>query len=362
VERVVLTGLIALRWAALGWMAIVLAISYDDFLRPWLALSLIGMAVLFTVLTTVWIRPTPERLLTRPVLAIELAIAAALVLCDGWAYGAGHAFSTSLSLGSIWPLAAVLSVGLAAGAGWGAAAGLVLGAARVGASFANGVRDYDGARILSLVNTAVFYAVAGVVAGYVMALLGRAEGEISAARAREELARDLHDGVLQTLAVVQRRSTDDDLVRLAREQDRDLRRFLFGDCRVLDTSDDLGASLRAVAARFEDVFGVPAEVLVPFDLPRLEPTRIDVVSRAVSEALTNAGKHAGATRLTVFVESTDDGALFCSVKDDGQGFDVERTPPGIGITHSIVDRVREAGGRAEINSNPGRGTEVCLWL
>ena len=232
-ERVAITGLIALRWASLVWMGIVVVVSYDDLLRPWLAFALIGSAFLYTVLATTWLQSTAEQLLQPPLLGAELTIATALVLCDGWAYGAGHAFSSSQSLGSIWPLAAVLSIGLGLGAAWGAGAGVVLGVARLGATLANGVRDFDGGRVLSLINTGVFYVVAGAIAGYVMLLLRRAEREISAARAREEVARNLHDGVLQTLAIVQRRSTDDDLVRLAREQDRDLRRFLFGKGQLL---------------------------------------------------------------------------------------------------------------------------------
>ena len=297
-------------------------------------------------------------------LGTELVIATALVLCDGWTYGTGHAFSSSQSLGSIWPLAAVLSVGAAAGPWWGGASGAALGGARVAATYANGVRELDGGRILSLVNTAVFYAVAGAVAGAVMLLLRRAEREISAARARDELARTLHDGVLQTLAVVQRRSSDEDLVRLAREQDRDLRRYLFGDGRTGagTTADGLEPALRTAAARFEDAFGVRAEVLVPFELPALPAPKVDALSRAVSEALVNAGKHAGSHRLTVFVEGDERGGVFCSVKDDGAGFDTAAVEPGVGISRSIVARMHEVGGRAEVRSAPGKGTEVCLWL
>ena len=224
-----LAGLVALRWVALGWAVLVLVVSYDDVLRPWLAVGLIAAALAFTVVATTWLHSSPDLLLQRPALVAEFVIATALVLCDGWVYGAGHAFSSSLSLGSIWPLAAVLSIGVAAGPWWGAAAGGVLGLARLGAALANGVRDFDDGRVFSLVNSGVFFAVAGAVAGYVANLLRRAEREISAARAREEMARELHDGVLQTLAVVQRRSDDADLVRLAREQDRDLRRFLAGE-------------------------------------------------------------------------------------------------------------------------------------
>ncbi|MEO7556314.1 MAG: ATP-binding protein [Acidimicrobiales bacterium] len=361
-ERVALAGLIALRWAALAWMGVVLALNHDDLRRPWLAVALVGAALVFTALASTWLHSAPDLLVRRDVLAAELAIATALVLGDGWAYGAGHAFSSSQSLGSIWPLAAILSIGLARGVGWGASAGVLLGLGRLGATLANGVRDFDGGRVVSLVNTAAFYAVAGAVAGYVTLLLHRAEREISTARAREELARDLHDGVLQTLAIVQRRSSDDDLVRLAREQDRDLRRFLFGATRLGGHAGDLATVLQSVAARFEDSFGVRAEVLVPFDLPKLSAERVDVIGRAVAEALTNAGKHASAQRLTVFVEPDDEGHIFCSVKDDGAGFDAAAIAPGVGIARSIVDRVQEAGGRAEVRSRPGQGTEVCLWL
>ena len=65
---------------------------------------------------------------------------------------------------------------------------------------------WDGARTLSVVSTTVLYALAGGAAGYAADRARRAEREISAARAREQGARHLHDGVLQTLAVVQRRT------------------------------------------------------------------------------------------------------------------------------------------------------------
>ena len=77
--------------------------------------------------------------------------------------------------------------------------------------------------------------------------------------------------------------------------------------------------------------------------------------------MTNAGKHAGPNRVVVFADRADDGRVFCSVKDDGRGFDVGTGDGGVGIARSIMDRMREVGGRAEIRSRPGSGTEVRLW-
>jgi signal transduction histidine kinase len=222
----------------------------------------------------------------------------------------------------------------------------------------NDVTAYDTGRVLSLTSTIFFYAMAGGVAGYAYRLIVAARSEVAAARAREDVARTLHDGVLQTLALVERRATDPALARLAREQERDLRSYLFGDRQAAPT--DLGAALRAAAGRFEDAYGGRTQVLVPDDLPPLAPERVAALAGAVGEALTNAGKHGGdATHVVVYVE--EDGAgLFCSVKDDGPGFDPSTTAEGIGVARSIRGRIEELGGRAEIDG--AAGTEVRLWL
>jgi signal transduction histidine kinase len=244
----------------------------------------------------------------------------------------------------------------------GGGAGVLMGVARLGATLANGVRTFDGGRALSITNSIVFYAIAGAVAGYVVALLRRAERETSAARAREELARTLHDGVLQTLAVVERRSGDESLARLAREQERELRAYLFGVSTRPAAAHDLGGALRAAAARFEDAFGGRVDVLVPDDVPALAPPVADALVGAVGEALTNAGKHGGAGRVTVYVEPTGDAGVFCSVKDDGRGFDPATTAPGIGLSKSIRGRMDDVGGHSEVVSEPAHGTEVRLWV
>lgn len=317
---------------------------------------MVGAALMVTIVDTSLWRRDPSGLLAPAPVLIELVVGAALVAFDGLARQPGTVFSFGQSIGSTWPLVGILGAGVALGPAVGVAAGTAMGGARILSTVLNGSDDYAHAAVLSLTNTVVFYALAGGVAGYVYRLLVRAREEVAGARAREEVARTLHDGVLQTLAVVERRATDPALSRLAREQERDLREFLFGSKPV---ATDLGAALRSAAARFEDAFGARAQVLVPagLGLPR---DSVTALAGAVGEALTNAGKHSGATRVVVFVDDED--GLFCSVKDDGCGFDPATTPEGVGLSRSIRGRITEAGGRVEVAGAPGSGTEVRIWL
>ncbi|MDP9418950.1 MAG: hypothetical protein M3P53_02175 [Actinomycetota bacterium] len=362
-ERSLLQGLTAFRWAAWLWMTTVLLVVRPNLARPWLAVGLVALALAVTVADTFLLRSDHRALLRPGPLALELATGASLVLADGWAYAPGHAFSTSASLGSVWPLAGVLAAGLAAGPVVAALAGVGLGLARVGAALANAAAIDSGARVLSLTNTVVFYAVGGAVAGYLARLLRRAEREISASRAREELARTLHDGVLQTLAVVERRADDPALARLAREQERELREYLFGAARDGTAGGgDLGAALRAAAARHEESFGGRVQVVVADDLPALDAHSVAALTGAAGEALVNAGKHGRAGKVTVYVEPDEAGGVFCSVKDDGLGFDPTVVLEGVGLSRCIRGRVEEAGGRIEVRASPGAGAEVIMWL
>jgi signal transduction histidine kinase len=321
----------------------------------------VGVALGVTVIDTALLRADASTLLRPAPVAAELVVGVALLILDGVVYREGHAFAAEQNLGVAWPLFGVLSAGLAFGPLAGGVSGVVVGAARLGGTLANGfgLDDIAGSRWASYATTVVVYSLAGAMIGYVVGLLRRAETEVARARAREEVARTLHDGVLQTLAVVARRTGDSDLARLAREQERDLREWLFGTMPAQATG--LAPALRAVAARFEDQFGGRVQVLVPDDIPPVDGDGCAALAGAVGEALTNAGKHGRATKITVYVEP-EDGDIFCSVKDDGAGFDVDRTPERVGLTRSIRGRMDDVGGRVEVQSAPGRGTEVRLWL
>jgi signal transduction histidine kinase len=339
-------------------MAIILVVSRDELnapgSRPWLALLLAAAALIVTGVATLLSRLEPERLVTLPALAVELSIGCLLGAADRWVYAGPH----PQSLGSAWPLAGILTAGVAWAGRGGVIAGIVVGSGRLlGDLLQTRSTKPISELTVSGLSTVVLYALAGGVAGYATQKLREAERRISVAQAREEVARTLHDGVLQTLAVVQRRAGDPALSRLAREQERELREYLFG---AEPPGGELGPRLREAAARFEDRYGGAASVIVADDLPRLSGPVVSAVAGAVAEALANAGKHGSATRVTVYVEPSDDGGLFCSVKDDGRGFDAA-VAEGVGISQSIRGRLADVGGRAEIDGNPGTGTEVRLW-
>jgi signal transduction histidine kinase len=296
-------------------------------------------------------------LLTLPVVVTEVAVACALEVGDELAY---NGVSHSQNLPSAWPLAGVMTAGIAFRARGGVLAGVAIGLGR-GVGELLGPDAWTERDTVSVVSSIVLYTLAGAVAGFVTARLREAERRISLAQAREEIARTLHDGVLQTLAVVQRRADEPDIVRLAHEQERELREFLFGTPGAVGGGGDLGTRLRTAAARFEDRYGGTARVVLAPDTPTVGPATVDALAGAVGEALANAGKHGGAGTVTVYAEPLD-GELFCSVKDDGAGFDAATTPEGAGLRRSVRGRIAEVGGRVEIDARPGRGTEVRCWV
>ena len=218
---------------------------------------MIGAALAWTIAATVLLERNPAALETFPAIAVELAIGAALGIGGGFAYAhtidPNIAFQSVRNLGFAWPMAGIISAGVVYGPGPGALAGAFVGIPRVFSPVVNGLTfgDYrGGGRWYSLLSTLLLYVLAGSVAGYITRVLRRAQDQVAAARARERVARTLHDGVLQTLAVIERRTDDAQLAQMAREQERELREFLFGGDGK--NPRDLGAQLRAAAARFED--------------------------------------------------------------------------------------------------------------
>jgi signal transduction histidine kinase len=130
-------------------------------------------------------------------------------------------------------------------------------------------------------------------------------------------------------------------------------------CGVPSDTGGLCAALRGVVADAE-VSGLRATTIIS-DRPEVESAATAAVAEAAREALTNVVKHAGVGSAVVTVGR--DGAGVCvEIADAGCGYDAGATAAGFGQTRSIRQRVAEVGGRAEIDSRPGGGTRVRLWV
>ncbi len=179
---------------------------------------------------------------------------------------------------------------------------------------------------------------------------------------RADMAAHLHDSVLQTLALVQRRADDPrEVVRLARRQERELRAWLLSGETLHDDLPPatLGAALDAAAAEIEDLCGVPVDIVRVRDCPL---TGLEPLVSASREAMLNAARHSGAPSISVYAEVEPERATVF-VRDRGRGFDPDTVPADRGgIAASIVGRITRRGGQATIRSTAGEGTEVELVL
>ena len=176
---------------------------------------------------------------------------------------------------------------------------------------------------------------------------------------RAEMAAHLHDSVLQTLALVQRSDDPARMAALARRQERELRGWLYGGGSE-PNPDTVRAALEHLAGVVEDRHGVVMEVVAVGDAP-LDPAMESLVA-AAGEAMTNAARWSGCPTVSVFVEATPQ-AVDVFVRDRGAGFDPEAVYEGShGIRDSIRGRLDRVGGRCDISSSKGHGTEVRLHL
>ncbi|WP_082624202.1 ATP-binding protein [Nocardioides sp. Soil805] len=189
--------------------------------------------------------------------------------------------------------------------------------------------------------------------------LGAERAERIRTQERADMAAHLHDSVLQTLALIQKNSGDATTVaRLARAQERDLRTWLFEGEAADDTT--LSGALRDLAASVEETHPVVVDVVTVGDCADSEAVR--TVANATREAVVNAAKHAGVPRVDVYAEVTGD-AVEVFVRDRGAGFDLDAVATDRhGVRNSIMDRMTRHGGRAEVRTSPGAGTEVRLHM
>jgi signal transduction histidine kinase len=357
IETAVWRAIAVFRLLGLGYAVAVFVRRSDEYAHPtagWVALAAMGVWTL--VVAGLYSRPAGR---VWPVLALDLAIAMAAVIGGRFLDDPARIEAGAQTLPVVWAAAPVLA--FAVRGGWPAGVGAAIGVA---------VADlaHRGALTVPTANNIVLLLLAGAVVGYTMSLARR--GELALARAlavqaataeRERLSREIHDNVLQVLALVGRRGKEAggeaaEIGRLAAEQEQALRALVSLPPETVAGEVDLRALLSTYASSSVTV-STPATPVV------LAAARAREVAAAVAAALANVAVHAGsAARAWVLLE--DDGEdVVVSVRDDGSGFGPDRLEAArgegrLGVAASIEGRVRELGGTMVIESAPGAGTEV----
>jgi two-component system, NarL family, sensor histidine kinase DevS len=199
---------------------------------------------------------------------------------------------------------------------------------------------------------------------------GRELQRLQVLEERERIGKELHDGVIQSLFAVGMHlqglatAADDDTISRNLESAvedidhaiRDLRNYIFGLRPGILADRQLDQALKEMATNFASRSGVVTVVEVDAEAASRLTSRAGDVVQIVREALSNIGRHGGATTCRVSVGRNSAG-LVIEVDDDGQGFDVELTTWGMGL-QNLRERVGSLGGIFQIQSNPGEGTTV----
>jgi signal transduction histidine kinase len=193
---------------------------------------------------------------------------------------------------------------------------------------------------------------------------------------RERIARELHDGVIQSLFAVgmglqgtAAMVTDEDLTRrleaAVEEVDRairDLRNYIFGLRPGILADRQLGQALDRLVSEFQARSGVVTAIDVDETVAAELGGRASDVVQIAREALSNVERHAGATTCRVtLLRGDEDGVAELVIDDDGTGFDLAEPRSGMGL-ENLRERVTTLGGTLEIESSRGEGTRVEATL
>ena len=184
------------------------------------------------------------------------------------------------------------------------------------------------------------------------------------AEERADMAARVHDSVLQTLALIQRRAAEpQQVVQLARAQERELRSWLF-DGRAPGSMDGRGLTLatgvRLIQQEVEAQHGIAVEAVTVGDCEVDDD--LSALLAAAREATVNAVKWSGAEVVSLFAE-VEPGKVAVFVRDRGRGFDPAAVPDDRkGLTESVHARMARHGGSAVVRSVRGEGTEVSLTM
>jgi hypothetical protein len=187
------------------------------------------------------------------------------------------------------------------------------------------------------------------------------------AHERQRILADMHDGLGASLVAllrhVQSKRLDVQVEQRVREALQELRIAIDA---LEPSGGDLGAVLGNLRYRLEpllDPAGVRLEwevgELPPIDA--LEPSAVFALQRIVLEAVANALKHSGATRVRISAQAVPGGGVEIRVEDDGRGFDASSPAAGLGLANMRA-RASRIGAQLDISSRAGDGTVARLQI
>ncbi|WP_326663187.1 MacS family sensor histidine kinase [Streptomyces sp. NBC_00385] len=383
VEQPLWRALTAYRILTMLYAILLAVFGREKYDRPWVAIAFLAVMTVWTLATLPKVAGAAA--CTKRFLGADLTLALVGILVTPLAdFQAQHVDGPTLP--SIWTAGSVLAFAIKGGWRWAAFASTFV-------AVANLIERAEPSR--DTLHNVLLVWVASIAIGYVVEVarasertLARALEIEAATRERERLARDIHDSVLQVLAMVQRRGTAiggeaAELGRMAGEQEVALRTLvssgLVPPTRVSEDAAE-GAVVRTVETD-DDETAAPAEtdlraLLAPHAGSRvtfaepgapvlLTPAAAGELAAAVSAALDNVRVHAGeSAQAWILVEDWPD-EVIVTVRDDGPGIPEGRLAQAegegrLGVALSIRGRLRDLGGTAELISVPGQGTEVEL--
>ncbi|KJE20333.1 histidine kinase [Frankia torreyi] len=377
------------RWASLAYAVALVGQTLGQADRPALGFTLFGVMAAWSLVMSV-LAPVIDgrrpRLLAGLVAADVALCAAMVVLTLPVGPRSGHV------LPGMWSAGGVLGAALLGGTAGGLVAGLLLSIATF---IERGVVND------SSIGTAVLFLLSGTIVGYLSRTALVAEtalADVLAARAgdaeRERLARRVHDGVLQALALISREAPRGlpaaEVAAMAAEQEAALRELL----RTPAASRVTAGASRVTAGVAGGVAGVGAprpgngisadlvEPLLRLARPAapgrgavtvatpgapvpLEGERAREVVAAVEATVDNVARHAGPGASAWVLVEDDGDRVVVTVRDDGVGMAAGRMERAaaegrLGLAVSVRGRIRELGGTVTVTSRPGAGTEVEL--
>ena len=341
----------------------------DNFEHPTAAVAVVGVLVAWTVFA-LWAYAEPARR-TPLLLVVDLAFALLALAVTPWLKGADF----NATVGGFWVMGAMLVWSIQ----WRVLGGLV-------AALLLCVTDVLSRDHITESNYGNLFLlmIGGPLIGYVADSLQRSGMAVAAAERinaaqteRARLARAVHDGVLQVLALVQRRAPEfvselggearremGELGRLAGEQETRLRALIRAQDSVRPPVFGDVVDLAVELARFEEHGAVTVSLPgMPVPMPA---HAVDEILAAVSACISNTLVHVGRSAPSwVLLEAFPD-RVVVSVRDEGPGIPAGRLEAAadegrLGIAESIRGRIRDLGGNAEVTSG-GYGTEWELTV